>query len=160
MGRCFFATLLLCLFLSPPAAIATPNPHDLVTSEDCLNCHNAGIADKVCDAADNFCLLAETVDAVCLKCHVKENCCPVGMEHQAKLFLGRYSHPSNLRISDIQPAHLPRTLPIHQWRITCRTCHLHTRAKPKDYAMLRLVAFTQEGVDWAPLCGDCHEEYR
>ena len=98
------------------------------------------------------------MDGICLTCHIKEECCKPGLAHLPKLHLGMKSHPSDIEARGIPQAYYPRTLPIHHGRITCRTCHLHTKEKPGGYKMLRLVTITNEGVDWTVLCQDCHKD--
>jgi len=132
-------------------------PHDSARPDYCLNCHTEEIYAGDCDEVSGFCLVADSVDGLCLICHVKEECCPVGQEHQSKLYIGKITHPSDLKTSDLDPVYLPRTLPVHKGSITCRTCHLHTRTGDSDYKMLRIVEKSQTGVDWSPLCADCHE---
>jgi hypothetical protein len=53
----------------------------------------------------------------------------------------------------------PKTLPIQNGRITCNTCHLHDRRKPVDFHLVRMVVIQDTGVDWTPLCRDCHDRY-
>jgi hypothetical protein len=67
-------------------------------------------------------------------------------------------HPSDIEVSRVKRAYLPTSLPIHNGRISCRTCHLHTRKASGDYKMLRLVKVSGDDVDWSILCSDCHEE--
>ena len=134
------------------------DPHETRIT-DCTDCHTEDIYTEDCHEGDGFCLAAKSVDALCLHCHVKAECCRLGQEHQAQLFLGARTHPSDVDIGDVQPAHLPETLPIHNGRITCRTCHLHSRAENSDYMMLRLVKLNGDKADWSGLCADCHDEY-
>jgi hypothetical protein len=136
----------------------TINPHNTRIT-DCTDCHTEDIYTEDCHERDGFCLMAKSVDDLCLYCHVKAECCRLGQEHQTMLFLGENSHPSNVDVRDVNPAHLPKTLPIHDGRITCRTCHLHSRAEDSDYKMLRLVELDGNRVDWTVLCADCHEKY-
>jgi len=134
------------------------DPHNTRITE-CTDCHTVDIYTEDCHERDGFCLTAKSVENLCLRCHVKEECCRLGQDHQAQLFLGVRNHPSNVDLRDVNPAHLPETLPIHDGRITCRTCHLHSRAEESDYKMLRLVELEGSEVDWTVLCQDCHEEY-
>ncbi len=153
--------LLISVFLSSaPWADAeeTVNPHSTRITE-CTDCHTIDIYTEDCHERDGFCLIARSVDQLCLHCHTKEECCRLGQEHQAQLFIGERSHPTNVDVRYVKPAHLPKTLPIHNWRITCRTCHLHSRNEDADYKMLRLVKLEGNKVDWSVLCLDCHEEY-
>ena len=142
----------------PAFASETADPHANRIA-DCTNCHTVDIYTEDCHQGDGFCLVAKSVDGLCLLCHMKEECCRIGQDHQAQLFLGERSHPSDVAVGDVNPAHLPKSLPIHNGRITCRTCHLHSRAEEADYKMLRLVRWGGEKVDWTSLCHDCHEEY-
>jgi nitrate/TMAO reductase-like tetraheme cytochrome c subunit len=144
------------LALSGPAA-GIVNPHDTAKPKFCLNCHTEAIYTKSCDGNEGYCLLAGSVDALCLICHLKEECCKPGLEHLTKLHLGMRSHPSDVAARDIPPETFPSTLPLHRGRITCRTCHLHTQQNPGGYKMLRLVKITGQSVDWTALCRDCHK---
>jgi len=154
-------SLLVCTILSsalPAHTSETVDPHD-TRIIDCDNCHTKDIYTEDCHQGDGFCLVAQSVDDLCLRCHMKEDCCRLGQDHQAQLFLGERSHPSDLAARDVDPAHLPRTLPLHDERITCRTCHLHGRAEESDYKMLRLMKWNEGKVDWTALCHDCHEDH-
>ncbi len=142
----------------PSYAVETVDPHDTRIT-DCTDCHTRDIYTEDCHQGDGFCLVAQSVDDLCLRCHMKEECCRLGQDHQAQLFLGERSHPSDVALRDVDPAHLPRTLPIQDGRITCRTCHLHSRAEETDYKMLRLVKWNADKPDMTVLCHDCHEEY-
>lgn len=135
------------------------NPHDTSKPKFCLNCHTEEIYARNCSENEGYCLLAGSVDGLCLTCHIKEQCCRPGLQHLPKIHLGMKSHPSNLETREIPRAYFPKTLPIHQGRITCRTCHLHVRENPGGYKMLRLVKVTREGVDWTILCRDCHKDF-
>jgi hypothetical protein len=147
------------LFSAPRAdAEETADPHSTRIT-GCTDCHTEEIYTEDCHESDGFCLIAKSVDDLCLHCHVKEECCRLGQEHQSQLFLGERSHPSDVDVRDVKPAHLPESLPIHDGRITCSTCHLHSRAEGFDYMMLRLVKLNGNEVDWSALCADCHEEY-
>ena len=56
---------------------------------------------------------------------------------------------------------VPEALPLFDGFITCATCHFWRRGnnpKPKDYKLVRLVEITSTGIDWTPLCQDCHRE--
>lgn len=152
-----FMSALLC-GASRADAEETVNPHSTRITE-CTDCHIEDIYTEDCHERDGFCLIAKSVDDLCLHCHVKEECCRLGQDHQAQLFLGERNHPSDVDVRDVDPAHLPETLPIHNGRITCRTCHLHSRAEKSDYKMLRLVEVDGNEVDWTVLCQDCHEQY-
>jgi nitrate/TMAO reductase-like tetraheme cytochrome c subunit len=134
------------------------DPHDTSQPKFCLNCHTEEVYAKNCNENEGYCLLAGSVDGLCLTCHIKEDCCKPGLEHYKKLHLGMRSHPTNIEGRDIPAAYIPSTLPLQQGRITCRTCHLHTRAATGDYKMLRLVRKTNQGVDWTVLCHDCHKD--
>jgi hypothetical protein len=146
------------LLLLPGGAAAVVNPHDTSEPQYCLNCHTAEIYEKTCDEGQGYCLLAGSVDAVCLMCHIKEDCCRVGQEHLPRLYLGHKSHPTDLDTGEITRAYVPESLPVHQGRITCRTCHLHRRERPEGYKMLRLVDVKGTEIDWTVLCHDCHKE--
>lgn len=137
-------------------ALAAVNPHTSTRPDYCANCHTEEIYTGNCDEVAGFCLLADSVDALCLICHVKEECCPLGQDHQAKLYIGKNTHPSDVRTTDVNPDYFPKTLPVHKGTITCRTCHLHTREGQSGYKMLRIVERRKDGVDWSLLCADCH----
>jgi hypothetical protein len=98
------------------------------------------------------------VDGLCLTCHIREECCKPGLTHVPKLYLGMFSHKSDVEAAKVPEAYYPKTLPIHHGRITCRTCPLHVREAPNGYKMLRLVTITSKGVDWTILCRDCHKD--
>jgi len=140
-------------------AIDIANPHDSSKPKFCLNCHTAEIYAKNCNEPEGFCLLAGSVDGLCLICHIKEECCRPGLQHLPKIHLGMKNHPSDLDVGKIPRAYYPKTLPVYQGRITCSTCHLHFQEKPGGYKMLRLVTITKEGVDWTVLCHDCHKDF-
>jgi nitrate/TMAO reductase-like tetraheme cytochrome c subunit len=134
------------------------NPHLTPRPKFCLNCHTEEIFTRPCGENEGYCLLAGSVDALCLTCHVKEDCCRVGQEHLPKLYLGQRTHPSDVEPGEIPRAYAPKTLPIHRGRITCRTCHLHTQEGTDGYKMLRIVKAGEHGVDWSVLCKDCHKD--
>ena len=144
-------------FATFDAAAEIVNPHDSAQPKFCLNCHTEEIYTRNCNENEGYCLLGGSVDGLCLTCHVKAECCKPGAEHLKKLYLGMKNHPSDVDTRDIPQAYYPRTLPIHQGRITCRTCHLHTQEKTGGYKMLRLVTITDKKVDWTVLCHDCHK---
>ena len=134
-----------------------PYPHETRIA-DCTRCHTAEIYTEDCHERDGYCLVARSVDELCLTCHVKQDCCRVGQGHQQRLYLGKVSHPSDLDIRYVDRDDRPSRLPIHSGRITCRTCHLHSRAEGADYKMLRLVVIERDRVDWSILCQDCHDK--
>jgi len=145
------------VFARYSAAVEIVNPHDTSKPKFCLNCHTEEIYTRNCNENEGYCLLGGSVEGLCLTCHIREECCKPGLAHLPKIYLGMRSHPSNVETRDIPSAFYPKTLPIHQGRITCRTCHLHTREKTGGYKMLRLVKITSQGVDWTGLCQDCHK---
>lgn len=151
------ATLCSCL-VARTGATAITNPHDTSKPKFCLNCHTEEIYTKNCNEPEGYCLLAGSVDGLCLTCHIKEECCRPGLTHLPKIHLGARNHPSGLEAGKIPSASSPKTLPLHQGRITCRTCHLHVRERPDGYKLLRLVDIASKGVDWAVLCRDCHKD--
>ena len=158
--RPVLAVLFISALLSAPrrgAAEETVYPHN-TRIVDCTLCHTEDIYTEDCHERDGFCLTAKTVDDLCLHCHMKEECCRIGREHQAQLFLGVMNHPSNIRVRDVDRANRPETLPIHGGRITCRTCHRHTRAQGADYKLLRLVNLDGRKHVWTVLCMECHED--
>lgn len=160
-GSGIFAAVLaasLALAIAAPAAETVTNPHDTTKPDYCLDCHDESIYRHGCDDPAGFCLLADSVDGLCLLCHIAEDCCRTGQQHQSRLYLGKMRHPSDIDVSRAKKAYLPKSLPIHNGRISCRTCHLHTRKTPRDYKMLRIVKLTGSDVDWSVLCADCHDE--
>jgi len=134
------------------------SPHDDDKPRVCLNCHTEEVYSKVCGESDGYCLLAGSVDGLCQTCHIREDCCRPGLRHLPKLHIGARSHPSGEEACEIPAELLPRSLPVQDNCITCRTCHLHRRERPDGYKMLRLVKITDKGVDWTPLCQDCHKD--
>ena len=148
----------LLLLAARAGAAEIVSPHNTDTPKVCLNCHTEEIYAKICDEIEGYCLLAGSVDGLCLTCHIKEECCKPGLQHLPKLHIGLRNHPTDVRTREIPPAYLPRTLPIHNGRVTCRTCHLHKRESVGGYKMLRLVRITERGVDWDSLCQDCHKD--
>jgi hypothetical protein len=151
------AAMILTLFLVLPA-LAITNPHDLNDPDRCRSCHTSEIHDVKADDY-NYYLLKEKVDDVCLICHKKKDCCVIGQDHLDKLFIGEHSHPSDLPTLDVPKIHFPKTLPLQDDRITCNTCHDHERREENDYKLVRMVIVKETGVDWTPLCADCHEDY-
>lgn len=156
MARIVLAIATLLFLVEGVPAIL--DPHDESNPDRCRSCHTADIADAEPGSGD-YHLLAETIDGVCLVCHLEEDCCVIGQDHQEKIYLGMHSHPTDIERGEIQRIHLPRTLPLFDKKITCNTCHSHERQKPRDYKMVRLAVVSDLGVDWTPLCSDCHEDY-
>lgn len=147
-----FAAALLLPASAGRAAVA--NPH--VAAGDrtaCLFCHVPGF--ETADPGDAA-LLEDTVEAVCLRCHVKTQCCAIGQQHTG-VFIG-YSHPSDLDAGDIKRESLPKTLPLQDGRLTCNTCHFHLRPEGRHHKLVRLVEFAGDGVQWTVLCQDCHRD--
>lgn len=157
----FRGVFLFAIFFSlcAPLFSAVPYPHDSSIPDYCSNCHTEDIYSGDCDEISGYCLISGSVDEVCLLCHVKEECCRVGLESQEGLFIGERNHPSDIAVSEVDPGFLPNTLPLHNGRITCRTCHLHTREGADSYKMLRLVDATDNPVNLSTLCADCHNDY-
>lgn len=135
------------------------NPHDSAQPKFCTNCHTKDVYSKICDEIEGYCLLGGSVDAICLICHVKEDCCKPGLENLLGLHLGMFSHPSDVETRDVPEEYYPKTLPIQHGRITCLTCHLHTRPASGGYKMLRLVTITGDRADYTVLCHDCHKDH-
>jgi len=148
----------LAALLGASGASALLNPHDESVPNRCLSCHTKVITPE--DARQgNYFLLRDSIDGLCLICHLKQDCCTIGQSHSALPGYIGISHPSDLDARSISRASRPKTLPLQDDRITCATCHLHDRQKPKDYEMVRLVVIKDTGVDWTGLCHDCHENY-
>jgi hypothetical protein len=73
------------------------------------------------------------------------------------LFIG-FSHPSDLEARTIRSDFMPKTLPLQDGKLTCNTCHFHRRPEGTDYKLVRLVEYTDNGVEWTILCRDCHSD--
>lgn len=148
----------VALLLFAPAASAVINPHiDTADRISCEMCHKKGFDPDKAGKGD-YLLLEATIDAVCLRCHIKTECCLVGQRHSDPLFIG-VSHPSDLEASDVKRDSLPKTLPLHNDKITCNTCHSHRNGPEPGYKLVRIVEISDTGVVWAALCADCHEKY-
>lgn len=156
VGR-LIAPMILTVILALPAA-AIVNPHDQSDPDRCRSCHTPEI-NEVEPGGEEYYLLTDSIDDTCLICHKKEDCCVIGQEHQKKLLIGKNSHPSNIPAGDVARKHLPKTLPLQDDTITCSTCHEHNRRESGDYKLVRMVIVKETGIDWTPLCGDCHEDY-
>jgi len=151
------AAMIITLFLVLPAS-AIINPHDPNDPDRCRSCHTPEIHEV--KAGDySYYLLKDSVDDVCLICHKKQDCCVIGQEHLKKLFIGKHPHPSDLPTIGVPKVHFPKTLPLQDDRITCNTCHLHNRQEENGYKLVRMVIVNETGVDWTPLCADCHGDY-
>ncbi len=136
---------------------AITNPHqDADDKSTCLFCHVKAFETAEAGKRGST-LLEDTIDAVCLRCHVKTECCTIGQKHMGGLFIG-YSHPSDLETSKIRKEFLPKTLPLQDGKMTCNTCHFHRRQAGRDYKLVRLVVFKDTGVEWTNLCVDCHQD--
>lgn len=147
----------LMILSSTTEASAVTDPHqDSVDKPTCLFCHVKGFETAEASKIGTT-LLEDTVDGVCLRCHVKTECCPIGQKHMGGLFIG-YSHASDLETRDIKKEYLPKTLPLQDGKMTCNTCHLHRRPGGRDYKLVRLAVFKDTGVDWTNLCLDCHKD--
>ena len=139
-------------------ARAIMDPHDPDNPLRCRSCHTEAIHQERTDTT-NYHLLTDTIDGVCLICHIESDCCVLGAEHQRQLYLGKHSHASGQHVDDLPRAHRPNTLPLFNDLVTCNTCHYHDRNRPRDYKLVRLAVVSDTGVDWTPLCHDCHDEY-
>ena len=147
-------TALALLLGASPGLAAVPDPHvDTADLSSCLLCHVPGFEDA---SAGDYALLEDSIDAVCLRCHVKTECCTIGQKHLG-VFIGN-SHPSDLDARDLKRESSPETLPLQDGRLTCNTCHFHRRPAGRDYKLVRLVEFTGDGVQWTTLCQDCHRD--
>lgn len=147
----------MLVLAATPQALAVENPHiDTADNSSCLLCHVPGYETADTDAGD-FALLEETIDALCLTCHIKTECCVIGQKHMGGIFIG-YSHPTDIDANRIQREYLPKTLPLQAGTMTCNTCHFHRRPEGQDYKLVRLVDFTDNGVEWTNLCQDCHAD--
>ena len=149
-NRLFF--LLFCLicvsFAAIPTMAAMLNPH--IRPEPCLSCHTKVPTEEEAKAGEYF-HIKETIDATCKVCHT---CCRVGTLHLEML------HPSDVKDWDRSVFVAPKTLPLHNGKITCNTCHLHRAPDEPTIFMLRNVKVGDKfGMDWTELCLDCHVGY-
>ena len=147
---------LLVFFFRPSLSLV--NPHDPDDPDRCRSCHADEIQGVKTVGYDPY-LLKDSVDEVCLICHKKRDCCIIGQEHLEKLVIGKHTHPSDLSSRKVSRENLPKTLPLQDGKITCNTCHSHDRKESNEYKLLRLVVVNRTGVDWTPLCADCHDTY-
>lgn len=152
------ASALFAVLLCPIAVFAIDDPHDEVNPDRCLSCHSKLIGPEGARDGELY-LLKDTIDGLCLICHLKEECCRTGQAHQALPGYIGHSHPSDLDVREVDRASRPQTLPLQRDRITCSTCHLHLRRKPADYKLVRMVTIKDTGVDWSALCADCHRDH-
>jgi len=140
----------LCLLLVGvwPAMATTLNPH--VKPEPCLSCHTKVPSDEEARAGKYF-HIKKTIDATCKVCHT---CCKVGRMHL------EMNHPSDVDDWDRSRFTAPQSLPLHNGKITCNTCHLHRAPDEPTIHMLRKVKVGDRfGFDWSELCRDCHVGY-
>lgn len=152
------ALAVLASLVSAVSARALVDPHNEGVPDRCQRCHvRVPTAEE--SRAEDYHLLGETIDATCLRCHVKTDCCTVGQRHMLKDGFIGISHESDVDVARVPAAMKPKTLPLQDRKITCNTCHFHDRQKPQDYKLVRLVAFKATGIDWTPLCADCHPSY-
>ena len=140
--------LFLLLFVACPAMAAPLNPH--LKPEPCLSCHT-----KVPTAAEaragKYFHIKETIDATCKICHT---CCRVGRMHL------EMNHPSDVDDWDRSRFTAPQSLPLHNGKITCNTCHFHRAPDEPTIHLLRKVKVGDRfGLDWSELCLDCHVGY-
>jgi hypothetical protein len=147
----------MLIFTIASPATAVTNPHvDTADGSSCLFCHVKGF-DTPEVSKSGYTLLESTIDAVCLRCHTKNECCRIGQEHKGGLDIGANSHPSDIEGGDIKRASLPETLPLQGGKMTCNTCHFHRRPAGQDYKLVRLVSIKDTEIDWTALCQDCHK---
>lgn len=157
MNKYVRIAIVASLFFAADVA-AISNPHiDTADRTSCEMCHKKGFDPSKVREGDYF-LLEPTIDAVCLRCHIKTECCVIGQKHSDPLFIGA-SHPSDLEVSRVKTESLPRTLSLQENKITCNTCHFHRKTSGQEYKMVRLVTFKDTGVEWVALCADCHSKY-
>lgn len=136
------------LAFSRPAIALTIDPHD--SPDGCLVCHIAVPGPE--DAAEKrYHLVANSIDETCNRCHA-ESACALGVN--------RTAHPSSLLMWDsrIHTGPHPRTLPLHEGRIVCTTCHYRTRQADEGYRMVRKAAWYDGQPDLTAFCADCHGE--
>jgi nitrate/TMAO reductase-like tetraheme cytochrome c subunit len=142
-----FTVLLAVLFLAGISAVASGllNPH--IKPEPCGSCHTK-VPSKEDGQAGNYFLLKDTIDATCHACH-EYDCCKPGSLHG-------FNHPSDISRWDWKKFRRPKTLPLHNGKITCNTCHFHTVPDAPSYKMVRIIGGKQDSSD---LCTDCHLDY-
>jgi len=141
---------LLAVFVAVPltAAAALVNPH--VMPEPCLSCHTK-VPDRAETEAGRYFLIKPGIDDTCKTCH---ECCRVGMLHR------EMNHPSDSAEWDRSRFQKPKSLPLHDGKITCNTCHLHRASASPTVHLLRKVRVGDRfGTDWSELCRDCHVGY-
>ncbi len=132
----------------PPAGAVPLNPHQ--RPEPCLSCHTRPPSAAEAAAARYF-LIKGSIDDTCKTCH---SCCRVGRLHLET------GHPSDTSDWDRSRFTTPKTLPLHDGKITCNTCHFHRVPDAPTVHMLRMVKMDDRfGVDWSALCRDCHVGY-
>jgi predicted CXXCH cytochrome family protein len=149
---------LVPLLLWSTGAAALVDPHDDGNPSRCLSCHTRAITAEDARRGD-LSLLKESIDEVCLICHLEKDCCVTGQRHEGRDISLGVTHPSDLDARSVPRTARPKTLPLQDGRITCATCHLHDRQKPADYKLVRMVRIKDTGIDWSPLCLDCHPTY-
>jgi hypothetical protein len=147
-------TLLLGLAAATLLAASTAwsadpiNPH---FGDHCDVCH-AAIPSRNAAGGMDYHFGGEDVDPSCLRCHGEsQRCCSIGAEG--------FTHRSGIDRWDRRKYGRPRRLPLMDGYITCTTCHFYIRAAnpaPRDYKLVRLMAFVNDAPDWAALCTDCH----
>lgn len=142
------ALLAVILLFASVSAFALLNPH--IKPEPCDSCH-AKVPTKEDGEKEDFFLLKDDIDALCHVCHEKK-CCKPGD-------LGHLGHPSGIEKWDTKKFRRPKTLPLYEGKITCTTCHFHSRQDGTDYKMVRIVKIDGKKIDWTDLCHDCHIGY-
>jgi hypothetical protein len=140
--------LVLLLVFSSASAFALLNPH--VKPEPCGSCHTK-TPTKDDGGAGNYFLLKDTIDDTCHVCH-ETVCCKPGSLHG-------FNHPSDVDKWDWKKFRRPKTLPLHNGKITCSTCHFHSIPEGDSYKMVRIVKIDGKSIDWTELCHDCHVDY-
>jgi len=130
------------------AVAATVNPH--LKPEPCKACHTKVPSDEEASSGQYFHTKA-TIDETCKVCH---SCCRIGMTHL------EMRHPSDIKDWDRSRFKAPQTLPLHNGKITCNTCHYHRAPDEPTIHLLRKVKVGDRfGMDWSELCRDCHVGY-
>ena len=143
--------LALIVLLVPALAFDAEivNPH--LVPEPCMVCHTKVPTSEEARAGKYF-HIKETIDATCKTCHA---CCNTGVLHLEML------HPSDVDTWDRTVFTAPQTLPLHNGKITCNTCHFHSM--PEDeltiFLLRKVKADDVIGMDWSDLCHDCHVGY-
>jgi hypothetical protein len=138
------------LLVAVPAAVslAFANPHR--SPEGCRSCHIAVPTPDEAAAEWNH-LVSSTIEGTCRRCHANTACL---------LGVNQVPHASGISVlgSGYGSLPVPRTLPVHDGKIACTTCHNMQKSDDDSYRMLRKVAWRDGSPDFTAFCADCHGE--